>query len=290
MIQQLIIYSLIAGSIYALIAIGFSLVFGIADILNLSHGTYYMIAGYMVFTMLKVTHNLVLSSLMSIVITTLFGLLTYLVMKSVIDSTFRLLIATFSLGVIIQEIMFISYGVSTFSIPNLIEGSINILGVTVVKQGIVAAFTAILSIVGVYIYLEKTKTGRSMRAISQNVEVAMMCGINVNKIKMTIVVLAAFLASIAGVLYIPLQALHPTMWMHALVISFVIVVLGGMGSIKGTLIAAFIIAFFEIGTTMFFSTGSYLKTAVSLFIMLLILAVRPQGLFGKYMGVLEVQR
>lgn len=290
MLEKLIIYALISGSIYALIALGFSLVFGVADILNLSHGVYYMAAGYLVLTLLGITNNLLLATILSVLLTTLLGLLFYFIIKPVMGSIFKTLLITFSLSLLFQELIFIKYGVSTYSIPNLIEGNFTILGVSVVKQGVFAALFSLLIIVGVYYFLEKTRTGRSIRAVSQNAEIAMLSGINVNRVKMIIIVLAAFLASIAGVLYSPLQALHPTMWMHALIVSFVIVVLGGMGSIKGTVIAAFLIAFCEFATSLTFATGSYLKTGVFLTIMIVILMLRPQGLFGKNLGSLEVQR
>ncbi len=287
-IAKLFIYSFITGSIYCIVALGFSLVFGVANILNLGHGVFYMISGYLLYSFFVVTQNMYMAIPLAVIGTTLFGALTYFTIHTVIDSPFKTLLATFAIGGAISEIIFIVYGVSAYGIPNIIDGSFMILGVPVVKQAFLSAILALFVLSGFVYFLNKTDLGRAMRAVAQNVEVAKLAGININRVKFFTVIVAAFLASIAGVFYLPLQSLHPTMWMNITIISFVIVVLGGMGSIKG-IIASYIIAFSEYATTLSFAEGSYVKTGVYLLIMIIILMLRPQGLFGKYLGPLEVK-
>jgi len=288
MIIKLLIYTFISGSIYCVIASGFSLVFGVANILNLAHGVYYMVAGYFLYTFFVTTQSMGAAIPLAIVCTTLFGLLSYFVISRVIDSPFKTLLATFAFGGAISEIIFIIYGVSTYGIPNIIEGSFLLFGVPVIKQALVAALVALLVLAGFFLLLNQTDIGRAMKSVAQNVEMAKLTGIDINRIKLITVTSAAFLASIAGVFYLPLQSIHPSIWMNITILSFVIVVLGGMGSLKG-IVASYIIAFTEHATTLSFAEGSYIKNGVYLLIMIVLLMLRPQGLFGKDLGPFEVQ-
>ena len=288
MIFKLLLYSFITGSIYCVVALGFSLVFGVANILNLAHGVFYMISGYLLFSFFMATQNMYVAILLTLLSTTLFGALTYLVLHRVIDSPFKTLLATFAFGGAVSEIVFIVYGVSTYGLPNIIEGSVVIFGVPIIKQALLSALIALLALGGFIQLLNRTDIGRAMRAVAQNVEVAKLAGINVNRVKFITVVAAAFLAGVGGVFYLPLQSLHPAMWMNVTILSFVIVVLGGMGSMKG-IVAAYVIAFCEHATTLSFAEGSYVKTGVYLLLMIILLMFRPQGLFGKYLGPLEGQ-
>jgi len=288
MVAKLLIYTFITGSIYCVIALGFSLAFGVAEILNLAHGVYYMISGYLLFTFFMTFQNMYIAIALSIVCTTIFGAFSYLVIHNVIDSTFRTLLATFAIGGAVSEILFIIYGVSTHGMPNIIEGSIIIFGVPIIKQALLSAIVALFALFAFVYILNKTDIGREMRAVAQNVEIAKLAGINIGRVKFITVTIAAFLASVAGVFYLPLQTLYPAVWMKITILSFVIVVLGGMGSIKG-IVASYIIAFSEYATTLAFAEGSYIKEGVYLLILIFILMFRPQGLFGKHLGPLEVQ-
>ena len=289
MLLKLLIYTFITGSVYCVIALGFSLVFGVANILNLAHGVFYMISGYLLFSLFMVTHNMYVAILLALLSTTLFGALTYLVLYRVIDSSFKTLLATFAYGGAVSEILFIVYGVSTYGLPNIIDGSVVIFGVPIIKQALLSAIIALFAMGGFSLFLNRTDIGRAMRAVAQNVEVAKLAGLNVNRVKFITFVAAAFLAGVAGVFYLPLQSLNPAMWMNVTILSFVIVVLGGMGSLKG-IMAAYVIALCEQATVLSFPEGSYVKTGVYLLIMIIVLTVRPQGFFGKNLGPLEVQK
>lgn len=289
MITKLVIYTLITGSIYCVIALGFSLVFGVAEVLNLTHGVYYMISGYLLYTFHMAFQNMFVAIVLAIICTTLFGALTYGIIFTVLDSPFKTLLATFAIGGAISEIMFILYGVTTYGLPSVLEGSVTVLHVPIIKQAFLAAIIALLVFITFIYVLNKTDTGRGIRAVAQNTEIAKLSGININKVKFITFTASAFLASVGGVFYLPLQSLHPALWMKMTILSFVIVVLGGMGSIKGVLVASYIIAFTEYATVLSFAEGSFIKTGVYLMIMIVILMFRPQGLFGKYLGPLEVQ-
>ncbi len=289
MIVQLLLYTIITGSIYCIIALGFSLVFGVAEVLNLTHGVYYMIAGYLVYTFYILSHNMYLAIILSLLCTTLFGALTYGIIYTVIDSPFKTLLATFAIGGATSEIIFIIFGVSAYGIPNIIDGSFLVYDVPIIKQALLAAIVSLLVFLVFIFALNKTDAGRAIRAVAQDSNLAKLAGINIGKVKFITFTTSAFLASVAGVFYLPLQSLNPTLWMKVTILSFVIVVLGGMGSVRGVLISSYIIAFSEYATTLSFAEGSYIKSGVYLLIMILILMFRPQGIFGKYLGPLEVK-
>ncbi len=288
-VLNLIIYTFITGSIYCVIALGFSLVFGVAEVLNLMHGVYYMISGYFVYTYYMVFHDMTIAVLLAILSTTAFGALSYVIIYPALASPFKTLLSTFAVGGAVSEILFIVYGVTTYGLPNILPGGFMILHIPVIKQAVLAAGVA-LSVFGCFIlFLNKSAIGRAMRAVAQNEEVAKLSGIDINVVKFVTITIAAFLSSVAGALYLPLQSLNPAIWMKITVLSFVIVVLGGMGSFGGVLLSSYIIAFTEYATTLSFAEGSYIKSGVYLLIMVVILMFRPQGLFGKSLGPLEVQ-
>lgn len=288
-ILNLVIYTLITGSIYCIIALGFSLVFGVAEVLNLMHGVYYMISGYFVYTFYMVFQNMAAAVPLAILSTTAFGALSYLIIHPVLGSPFKTLLATFAVGGAVSEILFIVYGVTTYGLPNILPGGLMVMGIPVIKQAVLAAAVALVVFAGFILFLNRSDMGRAMRAVAQNEDVARLCGIEVRTVKFTTITIAAFLSGVAGAFYLPLQSLNPGIWMKITVLSFVIVVLGGMGSFGGLLMSSYIIAFIEYATTLSFAEGSYVKTGVYLLIMVVILMFRPQGLFGKYLGPLEVQ-
>jgi branched-chain amino acid transport system permease protein len=288
-ILNLVIYTFITGSIYCVIALGFSLVFGVAEVLNLMHGVYYMISGYFVYTYYMVFNDMTIAVVLAILSTTAFGAISYIIIYPALESPFKTLISTFAVGGAVSEILFIVYGVTTYGIPNILPGGFMVLNIPVIKQAVLAAGIALLVFGCFILFLKRSDMGRAMRAVAQNEDIAKLCGIDINVVKFTTITTAAFLSSVAGAFYLPLQSLHPALWMKITVLSFVIVVLGGMGSFGGLLMSSYIIAFTEYATTLSFAEGSYIKTGVYLLIMVVILMFRPQGLFGKNLGPLEVQ-
>jgi branched-chain amino acid transport system permease protein len=128
--------------------------------------------------------------------------------------------------------------------------------------------------------LYRTRLGLAIRATANDLEVANLMGMNVNRVAMATVAISVGLAAIAGVIATPVVSVHPHLWLDPLVIMLAIVVLGGLGSLKGSLIGALVIAYVEAITVFVLPAGAYLKGAVALLIMVLVLLVRPEGLFG----------
>jgi branched-chain amino acid transport system permease protein len=157
------------------------------------------------------------------------------------------------------------------------------MGIRITYQYLLTLGVVVLSLVAVWLVLMKTRLGIAIRSSAQDREVANLMGMNVAKIAAATMAISVGLAAVAGVMVAPLYTLEPHMWLHPLVLVLAIVILGGLGSIKGSLIGALILAFIEVTVVFTIPGGAFLKVAIALAIMLIILVVRPEGLFGVYL-------
>jgi len=282
MIQNIIINGLINGSIYALLAIGFSLIFGVARIVNIAHTAFYMLAAYFIYVGF---HYLGMSPYASMPLSVLaVGLLSVICYKIFIqpirEHEAAVLIATIALAMVIQEALLIAFGGHYLGVPPLVSGYATIAGVKVTYQHLLALSVALLALFGVWILLMKTKLGLALRSTAQDREVANLMGINEARVAMITMGISVMIAGIAGAVVVPLFVLDPHMWMHPLIMMLAIVVLGGLGSIKGSFVGAYIMAFAEVLVVFLIPMGAFLKGSVALSIMILVLLIRPEGLFG----------
>jgi branched-chain amino acid transport system permease protein len=284
MIEGIIITGLISGGVYALLAVGFSLIFGAARIINLAHTAFYMLAAYLIYTFASLLGlNLPLSIVLSIAAVTIIGVLTYkLVIDRVRGHETTALIATLALAIIIQEIMLLpwTFGGHFLRVPDLVSGYTTILGIRVTFQYILTFGMVLIVLLGTWALLMKTRLGIAIRSTAQDREVANLMGINVARTGMITMAISVALAAVAGALVAPLAILSPHMWMNPLVMIMAIIVLGGLGSVKGSLVGAFILGFAETLVVFLAPSGSFLKGAVALAIMLAVILIRPEGLFG----------
>jgi branched-chain amino acid transport system permease protein len=282
MILDIIITTLINGSIYALLAIGFSLVFGVARIVNIAHTAFYMVAAYCIFFS---THKLgmppVAAMFAAIAVTVVLGILTYkFFMEPIREHEAAVLIATIAIAMILQEIMLLLFSGDFRSVPPLIEGYTAIGGVKVAYQQLLTIAIALLTLAGVWVFIKKTRLGLAIRSTAQDREVANLMGMNEARIAMTTMGVSVGLAAFTGAVVVPLTVLNPHMWMHPLIMMMAVVVLGGMGSLKGSFAGAYILGLAEALVVFLIPLGSYLKGSVALSIMILVLIIRPEGLFG----------
>jgi branched-chain amino acid transport system permease protein len=282
MLQDVLITGLVNGGVYALLAVGFSLIFGVARIVNIAHTAFYMLAAYAFYTLL-VTFGLgvLLSAVLSVAGVTLLSVVCYrLVIEPVREHHAAVLIATIALGLIFQEAMLISYGGHFLGIPSAVAGVARIGGVSVPHQRLLILVVAAVTLLVTWFVLYRTKLGLAIRATANDLEVADLMGMNVNRVAMTTVAISVALAAIAGVAVAPVSVVDPFMWLSPLVTVLAIVVLGGLGSLHGSLIGAFVIGYVEAITVFALPAGAYLKGAMALSIMVVVLLVRPEGLFG----------
>ncbi len=280
MIANIVINGLITSGVYALLAVGFSLIFGVARIVNLAHTAFYMMAAYLVFTFAShLGLPVLLSVVLSIVAVTIIGIFIYrFVIDPVRGRETTVLIVTIALAIIIQEVMQVAFGNDATTAIRLVSGYTKILETRVFNRELLAFGAASIILLGTWALLMKTRLGVAIRATAQDREVANLMGINVARIGMITMAIAVALAAIAGAVVAP--AAVPTMWMQPLVTVLAIVVLGGLGSIKGSFVGAFVLGFAETLVVVLFPEHTFLKGAVALAIMVVVILIRPEGLFG----------
>lgn len=282
MLQDILVTGLVNGGVYALLAIGFSLIFGVARIVNIAHTAFYMLAAYCFYTLLvKFGLGFLVSGVIAVAGVTLLSVLCYrLVIEPVREHEAAVLIATIALGLIFQELMLISFGGNYLGIPSTLEGSVRLAGVAIPYQRMLILVVAAFMLFFVWFLLYRTRLGLAIRATANDLEVANLMGMNVRRVAMATVAISVALAAVAGVVVAPVFVVDPFMWLAPLVTMLAIVVLGGLGSLKGSLIGALIIGYVEAITVFALPGGAYLKGAVALLIMVIVLLARPEGLFG----------
>jgi branched-chain amino acid transport system permease protein len=282
MFQDILVTGLVSGSAYALLAIGFSLVFGVARIVNIAHTAFYMLAAYVLYALLIGGGvGPLLSAVLAVGSVTVLSLICYrLVIEPVRQHEAAVLIATIALALIFQETVLHIYGGNYLGIPSVIEGGITFLGMAIPWQRLVILFIASGMLAATWVLLYRTRLGLAVRATANDLEVANLMGMDVNRVAMLTVGISVALASIAGVAVAPVFVVDPFMWLAPLVTVLSVVVLGGLGSIYGSVIGALIIGYVEAITVFALPQGAFLKGAVALSMMVIVLLVRPEGLFG----------
>jgi branched-chain amino acid transport system permease protein len=282
LLQDILVTGLVNGGVYALLAVGFSLIFGVARIVNIAHTAFYMLAAYCFYALLvKGGLGFLPAGAMAVAAVTLFSVLCYrLVIEPVREHDAAVLIATIALALIFQEVMLFTFGGHYLGIPSTLEGGVRMLGVSIPYQRLLILVVAAVMLTVVWFVLYRTRLGLAIRATANDLEVANLMGMNVHRVAMATVALSVALAAIAGVVVAPVFVVDPFMWLSPLVTMLAIVVLGGLGSLKGSLVGALVIGYVEAITVFALPAGAYLKGAMALLIMVVVLLARPEGLFG----------
>ena len=282
MIVDIIVSGLISGSTYALLAIGFSLIFGVARIVNLAHTAFYMFSSYLIFyinSQLGVPP--VPAMLIALVLAVLVGTISFRVLiEPIREHEAVVLIATIAIAIILQEVMLLAFTGEYRSVSPLMKGYLTVLGYKMTYQQLLTICIALLVLWATWWLLMKTRLGLAIRATAQDREVAGLMGMSESKVAMITIAISIGLAAFTGAVVVPLTVINPFMWMNPLIMMMAVVVLGGMGSIKGSFIGAYILGFTEALVVFGLPMGAFLKEPVALCIMILVLVLRPEGLFG----------
>ncbi len=282
MLQDILVTGLVNGGVYALLAMGFSLVFGVARIVNIAHTAFYMLAAYCFYALLvKFQLPVAAAAVVAVAAVTALSLLTYrIVIEPVREHDAAVLIATIALALVFQEVMLFAFGGHFLGIPSAIDGVVRVAGVSIPLQRLLILAVAAAALGVASFVLFRTRLGLAIRSTANDLEVAGLMGMNVDRVAMATVGVSVGLASIAGVAVAPVFVVDPFMWLTPLVTVLSVVVLGGLGSLKGSLLGALVIGYVEAITVFALPQGSFLKGAVALSIMVIVLLARPEGLFG----------
>ena len=282
MTANILVNGLISGGIYALLAAGFSLVFGVAKIMNMAHTAFYMICAFFVFIGgVKLGLPTALSAVLAIVITGIVAMACYrFFFDRVKQHMTAVMIISIALAILFQEIFLIAFGGYFQNVPPFVSGFTEIAGIRVSYQHLIAVGASVISLSAIWFLLSKTRTGNAIRAVADDREIANVMGIDVSRISMVTMGISVVLAGIAAVVVAPIFMVHPLMWTHPLIIILAAVVLGGLGSVKGAVIASLMLGFAETAVVSLVPDGAFLRGAVSLSVMVFVLMIRPEGLFG----------
>ncbi len=283
MLQQLV-NGLILGSVYALLALGYTMVYGIIKLINFAHGDIYMIGAFMGYYLINILKfNFFLSLILAMIGTAILGvIIEFLAYRPLRNSTrIAALITAIGVSFLLQYGMIFFVGANTRSFPQVIKtvrfnlGSISISNIQLLILGI-----SIFLMVALQFIVQKTKMGKAMRAVSVDSDAAQLMGINVNRTISFTFALGSALAGAAGVLIaLYYNSLEPLMGMTPGIKSFVAAVLGGIGIIPGAALGGFVIGLLETFAT---ALGlSDFRDAIVYAILIVILLIRPAGILGK---------
>ncbi|HET57438.1 MAG TPA: branched-chain amino acid ABC transporter permease [Deltaproteobacteria bacterium] len=282
MLTNIIVNGLVSGGIYAVLAVGFSLIFGVAKILNMAHTAFYMLTAFLVFACTSLGGlSLPVALFIAIVATTILGMLCFrFLFDRIKHHETAVMIISVAVALLLQEILLLIFGGHYRGVPPFARGFLEVFGIRLAYQQLIAIAATGVILVGLWILLEKTRLGNSIRAVAQDREIANLMGINVSRIFLIVMGISVALAGLAGAVVAPLYVVGPTMWMQPLTIVLAAVVLGGLGSVGGCVLGALILGFVETIVVFTIPAGAFLQGTFSLGIMVLVLMVRPEGLFG----------
>jgi branched-chain amino acid transport system permease protein len=285
-VLDIIIGGLLTGGIYALIAMGLSLQYGVARVLNIAHGEFIMLGAFTtwtLYTVFGINPLLTLAFIGPVVFAVGFLLhrtmFTHLRVHAPNQDAYvaNSMLATFGLLFIIQNLALLGWGADLRGYSFLASG-VNIGGAIFAANRLVALGFAVGIGLGFYIFLARSRMGKAIRAAAQDPDTAGLMGVNINRVLAICFGLGAVMAALAGTLLSMRIPISPTMGLNYTIIAIIVVVLGGLGSIPGSFIGGFILGL--IGTIVTYIEPS-LSLAAYYFIFMLLLLVRPKGIFGK---------
>jgi branched-chain amino acid transport system permease protein len=290
---EFLVFGTVLGFILALLSMGYSLVYGVGGITNLAHGAFYMLTGYIIFWMADPLYGAgipyTIAIILGLVIITMLGVIIYYALiKPANHNEILIMIITFALAFFLEQfVTFIESlrpdMIRAIHLEPLIKGGVEIFGIIFSYQNLVVVIGAFFVIVFTLLFINKSKLGKSIRAVSQDREAAELMGINVDKTLVVTLMISALLAGIAAVLYVPEVDIYPFSGWDFLLMSMSVVILGGLGSITGSVLGAFIISFSRLFTFYYIDAvfGVAFYGVIHLIVIIFVLLIRPQGLFGK---------
>lgn len=289
-LAQTIISGLMIGGIYALISMGLNLILGVVRIVNFAHGEYLMIAMYISF-LLYSTAGLdpYTSAIIVVLVLFLFGVITQkFLIEPILDTPAATKIfVTLGLSIALQNLALMLFNANHRTVHTSYQSKlVEIGGITMSVPNIIAFISTIIIVILLFLFLQKTMVGKAVRAVAMQRDAAYLVGINVKGIYILAFGIGAALVGLGGSLLMPIYSVYPTIGATFVLIAFVVVVLGGMGSMFGAFLGGLFIGIVEALSGLLISPG--LKEAVYFVIFILVLLVRPSGIFSRGKGSEEV--
>jgi branched-chain amino acid transport system permease protein len=268
------------GMIMALIALGLNMIFGLLHIINMAHGALYMLGAVAAWYLIELTGSFWIGLIVGPLCVGVIGILMERgLLRTIEDKPITTIICTFGIMLAIQQLVLMIFGGSPRRIAAPIPYRFPLFQLQYPLMRIVIAAISALVMAGLWYFLRKTKYGLWMRAVVQDREMAVGLGIPVNKVYMWTFVLGSVLAAFSGVLAAPIVSVEFMMGREVLIMAFIIVIVGGMGNLEGSVIAAILISLIQGIGALFVAPA--IATVFALAFMIIVLLIRPQGLFGE---------
>ncbi len=269
------------GALLFLVASGFTLIFGLMRIANLTHGVLYMLAGYLALTVVRAGHSYWLAVLVAVVAASLLGVLVERVfLRRLRGQTLAEVLITVGIGFIVADICLMVWGGDplTIPVPDMIRGTVTFLGVSYPRFRLFTLALGVVLAVGLWFLQYRTRLGAIVRAGVDDAEMVSALGINLPVVLSGVFILGAALAGLAGAVGGNFLSLYRGADQYILLLGLVVVILGGMGSLEGAVVGSLLVGLVD-------AYGKALVPDLAYFTqfgpMVLMLAIRPQGIFGR---------
>jgi branched-chain amino acid transport system permease protein len=226
---QILVYGAVISAIYAMLAVGFTLIFGVARILNLAHGSFYALGAYAAYTFTAVAHlPLWLAFVLAVLFVAAFGMaMERVLVRPLRRSSLAVLLITLAVALMVEQMLLLVFGSEARNVPSMVNATYHFAGVDISSQRLLALVGAILILASLWLFMQHTRLGSAILAISQDAEAAQYMGIPSDRIYSIVMGLSAGIAAAAGILVAPFQTVIPGMGLLPLIKAFAIVVVGG---------------------------------------------------------------
>lgn len=284
MFQQLLLNGIIAGSIYALVAIGFTVIYRTVKFFHFAHGVVYTAGAYFAYTFFILFHiNPIISFFLAIILTALLGVaidkIVYSPLRNKKASNLIFLLASFGIFILLQNLIQLIYGAQILTIrTGPIKEGHHFVGAVITDIQIIILVTSIILMILLWLFIQKTKLGKAMRAVSDDPIAAKVVGINPENVIRTSFIIGSALAGAAGILISFETNIEPTMGFNALLKGIIASIIGGIGNIPGAVLGGFFLGLAENLGIWKISAGW--KDAISFAILIIFLLIRPSGILG----------
>ncbi len=286
LLATIAVYGILYGLNYALVSLGFTLVFGVSKVLNLAYGALYMVTAYMVYYFaVELGASVFLSAALAIGVTILVGMAIFVLVSRFAPDPMRFLIATLLSALLLQYLFSYSFGGQVgLIIPGLISTqSVALAGISVNPVYLLSGVVSLVLLVALWVWIERTSHGRTIRAAASDPETAALFGIRPWRVYLLVVTVSSAIIALAAVLLVPAGVVTPTMWVEPFVIAFVVAIVGGLGKFSWALPAAFLISFSQMAVT--YLTPFNIQDIVAFVVAIAFVVLRPEGLGGERRGL-----
>lgn len=283
---EYVVHGLLLGCLYALTSVGLVLLFGVTKVINFAHGEIYLVGGYAAYSV-----STIINPYLALLVSPLVGfLLGIVIVKSLYSPVERLkmaeadkhmlfIVSTFGLSILLQNLILLGWGPFPVRARLFLAETVTVLGITMYQQRFLVVIFAVAAIALLILFLFRTKAGLALRALSQDVETTRAMGVKTDRLYALNAGIALGLAALGGALVSPIFWLSPTAGVELTEKLFAIVILGGMGSVRGALAASLILGVVESMTVFLF--GGQWSLVVFFVVMSVVLVIRPTGIFGE---------